>query len=234
MTNHQIQNADDATIQLKQKLIHYRSELTKVNRLLTDYQKHIKYLQSQKTSIEVIKEVEVPREVVKEIITEIEVEKTRVEVQAYFSYSTILAENMDKGREITILGNFIIKNIGNQPLSSPFVCIKITPSEQAKLSGKIVFKGSEDSKAGSLFASNVVEWEYVHENWRERIRENGEHWLRPITVQTIQPGEIVSFSQFDIMFTPSKDKKPLLVEGFAYFNEIQEGMAACNKIIINY
>ncbi|WP_227939406.1 gp58-like family protein [Alkalihalobacillus deserti] len=216
---------NDSIIQLQQKIIHYRSEISRYKQQLNSYEKQ---LQDNKKGYTQLKEAlekneNKPQE---------KVEESRIECQVYFSYSTILPKPEEEN--VLVIGSFILKNTGNQPLTTPIICIRVTPSEGGKLGGKIKLY-SRDKEDDRIFDESATEeWVYIHDNWREKIKNNGEHWLKPANQTTIDPGEQISFSNFDLTLSPPEIGNSIVVSGFAYCQELQQGGAALNQIIINY
>ncbi|WP_205628740.1 hypothetical protein, partial [Acinetobacter baumannii] len=78
------------------------------------------------------------------------------------------------------------------------------------------------------------EWDYVHTDWKERIKARGEHWLRPLHCDVIHPGDMLIFSSFDLSFSLPRDSRSVVVDGFVYCDEFPSGIAAANSIIINF
>ncbi|WP_096199120.1 hypothetical protein [Bacillus sp. FJAT-45350] len=220
--------AKDSTIQLKQKVIHYRSEVARYQNTLEQYKIKLKKkdenYQVLQNEIEKLKNKE-PE--VKEV--------TRIEVQPHFSYSLILPQLEDEQRDVIIMGNFICKNIGNTDVTNPVFCLKVEPYESTRLSGKIKLTPHKNNETDKLFEDSATEeWSYVHSNWKEKVNETGEHWIRPSHQTDISPGGQISFSNFNLTLSPPKKGSSIIVTGFVYFQEIQQGIPALNQIIVNY
>ncbi len=227
-STHQPRN--DTAIQLQQKMIHYRSEISRYQQLVEKYEKkleqgkqHVLLLQSE---IEDLKNKE-PE--IKEI--------TRIEIQPYFSYSLMLPQVGEEEKEIVIMGNFIIKNIGNLELTNPIICLKVQPHDSSSLSGKIKLFPTKDpiDDENRLFEEAATEeWIYLQEDWRKKVKETGEHWLRPAQQMELASGEQLSFSNFNLTLNPTEKNSSIVVTGFVYFQELQQGIPCLNKIIVNY
>ncbi|SDY17182.1 hypothetical protein SAMN05421736_101563 [Evansella caseinilytica] len=81
----------------------------------------------------------------------------------------------------------------------------------------------------SLFAS-VEEWVYAQNNWRETVKEKGEHWLAPLHVKALNPREKMIFSNFNLTIPSSGEHRQYIIEGFLYTKEFQQGIPALNTI----
>lgn len=216
----------DSVIHLKQQIIHYRSEISRLENELKDYEQKLnvcreKFNEQKKGSN------------LKENKKQGPFIESKICSQAHFSYTTILPES--KENEIMIIGNFILKNIGNTTLNTPIICIRISPAECGKLSGKIKYsqplKENEEIELYDELASE--QWIYIHENWKELTIKSGEHWLKPIHKTTLQPEEQMNFSNFTLLLSPLEDGGPIIVSGYVYFEELQQGVTSLNQIIVN-
>ncbi|WP_088103455.1 hypothetical protein [Halalkalibacter urbisdiaboli] len=219
----------DSPIQLQQKIIHYRSEVTRHKNLLEDVEKELEYYKRLyahlKESVNT-NEKDSRKQIVEEAIA----------AQAHFTYSTILPQLEEDEKNVDVIGNLVLKNIGNKALTTPIICLRVTPSESGNLSGKIKLYPSKRENEGEQIVEEIAseDWQYVHDNWRERVKEDGEHWLRPLHQTQIDPGDQISFSNFNLTLSPSEAGNSIVVNGFVYFQELQEGVPALNQIIINY
>ena len=68
------------------------------------------------------------------------------------------------------------------------ICIKITPIQSASLQGQII-PAKMVSSLGTKSMSGEKGWKYVYDDWRQRVKTNGEYWITPIQVFQIPPGE---------------------------------------------
>lgn len=262
----------DDSIQLKQRIIHFQSEIASYENKIKSlqailekekvrnsylqeklysleeeqvgiYLKEIHSLKEQLLQTEVALEEEKQRAAVlqKKVVTsetkkpeekeEILSPKPSPSIQAHFAYSLILPNFEEEDKETTIFGDFILKNNGTVPLHDIIVCIKITPIDAGNLSGKIATK----SKQSESYLPNTPEnnWQFLHDNWKEKIKENGEYWITYIDPEPIKPGETIYFSQFDIQIPIKESTKSTIVDGYVYSKEIPKGVFSLNKIIIN-
>jgi hypothetical protein len=255
----------DQQIQLQQKIIHYRSEISnyknKLKSLETElqkeklrnkylqeklhhaesinieqYEKKIAQLENQLLSSEVALE-EAHHQISnlkKSLYTDKQDKKSIssiVKLQAVFNYSLILPQTNDE-EDIVIIGDFIVSNIGTEPLQDMIMCIRITPKETGKLSGKITTKPLKEE---NVFISNqsTIEWIFVYENWREKIKNDGEYWIKPAQKRTLMPNEELRFSNFDIRIEKTKKINSTVIDGFVYCKEIPNGVPSLNSIVIN-
>ncbi|UOE92719.1 hypothetical protein [Alkalihalobacillus sp. LMS39] len=211
--------SQDSIIQLKQKIIHYRSEVSRYKQQLEDYEKRLQASEAKEQT---------------QVHIEEKTEEPRIDCQAYFSYSTILSNSKDE--DTMILGNFIIENTGNQPLTTPIICLQTLPADACVLSGKIKYhtRATDQDEGIILDETATEEWTYVHPNWQEKMKASSEHWLRPIHQTVIEPGEQLFFSNFSLLLTPIKDNHSIIMKGFVYSQEIQKGRSALNQIVLNY
>lgn len=157
-------------------------------------------------------------------------------VHSYFNYSLILPSLEEQERHILVLGNLMIKNLGTKEMTSPIVCIRISPVNAGILSGKISSNSNKNENDDFyLDESFGEEWEYAVSNWKEQIQKNGEFWLKPKNRESIGPnGEEVVFSNFDFTIKKPDSTNAVIIEAFFYAKEIPNGKPTLNKIIINF
>ncbi|MDE5412684.1 hypothetical protein [Alkalihalobacterium chitinilyticum] len=151
--------------------------------------------------------------------------------QAFFNYSVVLPEMEEAEKEVLIIGNFIIENISQETLHTPVICIRLKPAESGKLGGKI-----EGTLRNEMIvdASNSMEWQHLNSERKERVKQSGEYWLKPIDCEELASGDKLFFSNFDLTLKKPAEKNSVIIEGFVYFNELRQGVGALNKIIINF
>ncbi|USK34855.1 hypothetical protein LIT25_05755 [Bacillus sp. F19] len=257
-------NSGERSLQLQQQILHYRSELSRMQQLVNDAENQVKkelirnqYLQEKLNealhthtdqfekevfklekkvlTLEVALEEEKKRtaDLRKKILMQEDQAKPAViepvvQASAHFQASILLPQGEDDN--LTVFGDFILKNTGNQPLHQPIICIQITPLLFGSLSGKIILQRKmDDTKIYEDAANN--HWKHVHENWRERIRSDNQYWLQPLIDAPIKPNDHLVFSSFEISF-PKPDSRPITVNGFVYTKELQRGVPSLNKISI--
>ncbi|MEH7380587.1 hypothetical protein V7138_08915 [Bacillus sp. JJ1533] len=262
------------TIQLKQRIIHYHSEIASYeNKLMSlkqllekekirtqflherlfkveeeqiePFQREIISLKEKLLKYEVALEEEKKRanllqqKVISSKHTKDETidstinQKSSPQIQAYFAYSMLIPDQHEEQKEVVIIGDFILKNIGNEILRDIILCIKLSPIDAGTLSGKISLKSPKNDS--SIFAnSSDNNWEFLHDNWREKIKTNGEYWIKYTDSEPLKPEESIHFSQFDIRLPINETSKSVIVDGYVYCKEIPEGAFSLNKIIINF
>ena len=135
-------------------------------------------------------------------------------------------------KDYLIEGNLYIKNTGNRALMNPVICIKITPVQSASLQGQII-PPKMVSSLGTKSMSGDKGWKYVYDDWRERVKTNGEYWISPIQVLQIPPGETTMFN-FKINFEQPKEGKSITAQGFVYFQEEKKQFPSNNQISFSF
>jgi hypothetical protein len=257
----------DQQIQLQQKIIHYRSEISnyknklreleselkketlrnqylqkKLHHIQTEnieqYEKKIAALENQLLSYEVALEEEKTQfsELKKNLYLQKDNHHSQpiIKLQSFFNYSFLLPETETNEDELLIFGDFTMDNIGTEPLHEPMICIRIKPINAGKLSGKITTKPENTEENFLLAEHSSTEWAFVHENWRERIKNNGEYWLKPLYHSTLAPSELLQFHNFEIRARKTDDKSALVIEGYVYCKEFPKGIPSLNNIIVNW
>lgn len=143
----------------------------------------------------------------------------RLECIAYFTYSLHLAHNPEE--ESFCLGSFHIQNIGNQPLSNPFIHITLSQDAPFFLEGKLV------NNKMTLSKKLTGGWERMNDR-----ANRFEYHLRPIGKTSILPGETLSFSNFQLNWKPSSSYFGSMI-GTLFCDQHPEGVSALNSININ-
>lgn len=244
-------------IQLQQKLIYYRAEIAKyeqqVKALETElqkeklrneflleklhdvesvyvepYEKKIAELEQQLLSYEVaLEEAERQIQHLKKLKYTVQEDKKQavVKAQALFAYSTLLPETPEE--ETLVIGDFIIQNIGTEALQNLIVCLRVRPKLEAELSGKIATYSTRYDDPDS------IEWIFAYENWRERIKNDGEYWIKPIHLNKLLPNEELRLANMHIRIKKTANAPSTVIDGFVYGNELPNGIASLNSIIIN-
>lgn len=211
----------DMMIQWKQKILHYRSEIARLTQLLENYEK--KCQEKDATVQRLKRELEIAEQEKNEAL-----QKTTLKPFAFFHYATFLNEKM-------ILGNFIVENTGNIPLSSPVICLRISPKEAGKINGKIRFPNEKKEKTtASLQVYDdlaMEQWTWLDENWYKNVNEKGEYWLKASHVTTLWPNEQLRFTNFEFTLNEGQFSR-VTIDGYVYFPELPEGIRALNQITI--
>ncbi|TMW72955.1 hypothetical protein [Alteribacter natronophilus] len=211
--SYQQKKQDDSKLQLEQKILHYRSEISK-------YKQQIQELESRLTMRE-NPEKQSSRE-------KIEVKQEPViSAKAYFSHSVFLPrQEEEQDHQIHIIGHLTLENTGNQILHDPVFCFRTKPSSRINIGGKIRMRQQQER----TWLKPQEEWIYVQNDWREWVKTRGEHWLKPVHIDTVKPGERAVFTNFDITAEPGPEDEHLLIEGFCYTREMQKGISSVNTI----
>ncbi|QOY34195.1 hypothetical protein AWH56_015830 [Anaerobacillus isosaccharinicus] len=197
--------------ELRQKVIYYQSEAVKYKFLSEKYELLLSNaLQSKSLD--------------KEPVPEKKKAENKIDCTAYFNYSLI----QEKEANPFIYGSFVLKNTGNESLTTPIICIKVNTTQQIIIGGKI---GEVDGTEEKLINS-FEEWSYLHQDWRQKWNELGELWLKPKQTTEIKPGEKLVFSGFDITFHNAIRDKQVIIEGYCYFQQLTTGVKSLNKISI--
>lgn len=222
--NQHLHRNNDSLIQLQQKNIHYRSEISRLNLLIEEYEKQ---LQVSKENVERMSEqLQLVESEKNDALN-----KSVIKPVAFFNYSVILSDPSSDDEAI-VFGNFIIRNIGNVPLSYPVICLKITPSTVArKLGGKIRYNSitTETNEIQILEDAASEQWIFIDDDWKENVINKGEYWLKPTHKSIIPPNEEIHFSNFEFVIDLKKNRS-IKISGFAYFEQLTEGIAALNTI----
>ncbi|WP_246096898.1 hypothetical protein [Psychrobacillus soli] len=141
------------------------------------------------------------------------------DIISYFTYSLDISH--DPTQESLCLGSYHVKNIGNKSITNPYLCIKISKESPFSFSGKYVYEDFKQSLKGP------GGWQRINEKTNKE-----EYWLKPLGKSSIEPNEILSFSNFQITWSSEKSYGGSIM-GFTYSDQIEEGIAAVNPISLN-
>jgi hypothetical protein len=215
---------------LQKKLHHIQTEH------IEEYEKKIAYLENQLLSYEVALEEEKAqfRKLKENLSLQENLHHSQpiIKLQSFFNYSFLLPETNED--ELLLFGDFTLDNIGTEPLHEPMICIRIKPIRAGKLSGKITTKPLKTEENFLLAEPASTEWTFVHENWREIIKNNGEYWLKPVHHSLLAPSQLLQFHHFEIRASKTTEESALVVEGYAYCKEFPKGIPSLNNIIVNW
>ena len=128
---------------------------------------------------------------------------------------------MIPNRRAYVLDLTMYHNIGNQPITNPYICIKIPKESPFHFFGKYVYE-------------NFKQTLKVQEGW-QRINEKTnkeEFWLKPLGKPSIEPNETISFSNFQIKWSPTESYAGSIM-GFTYSDQLKDGIAVINPINLN-
>jgi len=189
------------------------------NEKIDSYQQEIKELQQKVLELEVELEEESTFQKIngKSIIKE-----KKLDFYSYFNYSVVFPT--EGGDSASIYSHFTIVNTGEEPLNDMVVCIKVMPVGAVTLSGQI-----SDPKllSGPGMERDDIKWVYAIEDWRKKIMERGEHWIRPINPQNLST---LTLNGLEITLDNYKPPIKCTIEAFIYFDATQSPTNSLNKI----
>jgi hypothetical protein len=257
---------NSSSLQLKQKILHYKSEIAIYQQKHLEYEEEINRLKKYQLLLkEKLKnngfiDIETYDEEIGKIRAELEnykqeleltkkyntelqekVEKIQlstpqpkvIDLQSIFTFTVILPDITDEVKEVVVVGNYIIKNLGIKKISNPVICLKVNPASSGSISGKIKQKVSNfDDKIIDQAVSQ--QWGYVHENWKERVRKDGEYWLKPLFTSELRPDEQLAFSNFTLSIQKPPKGNSVIIDGFVYSQEEPKGNPSQNQIVLNF
>ncbi|MFC7785298.1 hypothetical protein ACFQWC_12440 [Rossellomorea sp. GCM10028870] len=135
---------------------------------------------------------------------------------SYFTYTFNISYHLEK--EHMIIGTYHITNQGTEPITNPHICIKFSQEHPFQFSGKIL------SRTAKMPMKVPDAWDRMN-----NPEDKEEYWLKPSEDIIIQPGEKLSFSNFQLKWK-SHLTFTATVNGYAYSDEINEGVASLNQI----
>ncbi len=152
------------------------------------------------------------------LVQEIKVSKS-LQIICYFTYSFNISHM--RVNDNFCLGSFHMYNNGAKPLQNPYICIKLSSNSSFEFSGKYVYKDSKQK-------INLVDtWERINDP-----KDKQEYWLKPNNLQELNPLETLSFSDFQIKWSPESSYTGSVL-GFVYGDELKEGISALNQINVS-
>ncbi|MEI3614749.1 hypothetical protein [Pseudogracilibacillus sp. SO30301A] len=134
-------------------------------------------------------------------------------VFCYFDHSLIPEHESDSN---LIIGSIYVKNFSNEQKQRPLILIKVNSEDEFKFSGKYL---SEKQKNIQGF-----QWKRIN---LENLDQRNHFCFIPTSKEYLSSDETVSFQNFQINFPL---KSSIIVEGFVYFNESNDGVPASNSI----
>lgn len=152
---------------------------------------------------------------IKELIEKLDISKN-IKVISYFTSTFNISHNLEQ--ESLCMGSYHVYNIGNEPLINPSICIKLPENSLFSFSGRYAHEHFKPSLKGPN------EWMRTM-----NTKNKNEFWLKPIGKTTIEPNEIISFSNFQIKWSPNKAYEGSIT-GLTYCDQIQDGIAVVNPI----
>ncbi|WP_078381381.1 hypothetical protein [Sutcliffiella halmapala] len=248
-------------IMIQQQVIHYKAEISKfkdqIKELELDLEKEgirNKYLQARVKSLQnqhgistsnlinqlrkKVLHLEVSLEEEKKLSetlqqsTPMEIkstEKKETSFYGYFNYSIL--HPSDGETTLTIISDFNIVNVGDMEMEDVIICLKIMPINKIVFSGKISNPKLVQQTDQNRPAAN---WVYAIENWKDKIRMDGEYWIRSLQMPNIAPKENASFKSFEIHLERQDSPTKYTVEAFIYCKDNTIGLPSNNKIMIRF
>ncbi|TCP19511.1 hypothetical protein EV207_16216 [Scopulibacillus darangshiensis] len=142
----------------------------------------------------------------------------------YSDYAIILEEK----RHI-IRGDFVIENVGEEPLSTPMLCFRFNPGDTAVLKGRVYHIDDALAREGDI---DGVCWVFLDNDWAKESKERGEIWVHPLNKVSVDPGESLRLNDFQVP-VENQFYNHLSIEVFVYFQDIDYKVKAANQILIN-
>lgn len=180
-----------------------------------------------------IQSIEKELRMVKQAVAEIkrlpqQVLSDEICVVCYFTYSLLLPKA--EGQNGMVAGNFVIRNLGSSPLEHPYICLRVSPKEHVALSAKLGGGIQYDRRLNPL----VMEaWQYMNEEAENIAEEKGEFWLKPVHVSRIEPGQTLSFSNFQFQVGKREISTTYKADGFFFCQQLPNGVRALNHIVVH-
>jgi len=155
---------------------------------------------------------------IKKLVAELN-DPAKMNIISYFTYSLNISHEPEQ--ESLCLGSFHVRNMGSQAITNPYVCIKVSKDSPFSFSGKYVY----DNFKKSLKVADG--WERTNEK-----TDKDEFWLKPLGQTSIEPNETLSFSNFQITWSPEESYAGSIM-AFTYSDQLKDGIAVINPINLN-
>ncbi|MCH5586687.1 hypothetical protein MK805_17275 [Shimazuella sp. AN120528] len=153
-------------------------------------------------------------------------------MEVCFDYQIVFPTSEED--DYLVLGNMYLKNTGMGALPDPHICIQVPPSSHIQLKGQIIPPQMVDTAGVQSFSGDsAVGWTYVDEDWRNKVKELGEYWVRSIQPLIIKPGETIPFSNFQLS-VPRDSSGDIMIEGFVHYKGLNLQYPAANKIALSF
>lgn len=153
----------------------------------------------------------------KETIVKLKEQKTNY--ISYFTYSSNIAHHLQSDN--MCLASYHIKNIGDNPIKNPEIILKLSEACPFSFHGKYINSGSRipsKLKNGWIRLNDTATSQEFH--------------LKPVEDTVILPGEMLTFSSFQITWKPSEEYSGSIT-GYTYSSDMTDGIAALNSINIS-
>lgn len=137
-------------------------------------------------------------------------------VISYFTASLNISH--DTEQESLCLGNYHIRNIGNEPLTNLYFCIKLPENSPFTFSGQYVYEHFSENLKRS------ANWERMNDRANKE-----EFWLKPLNFESLEPNETIVFPNFQLKWENSASYVGTIT-GVTYCDQLQEGVPVINPI----
>ncbi|MGN7407724.1 hypothetical protein [Sporosarcina sp. SAFN-010] len=138
---------------------------------------------------------------------------------SFFTYSSNIAHHLQSDN--MCLASYHIKNIGNNPIKNPEIILKISEGCPFSFHGKYINPGSR--------IPSKLKNGWIRLNDPSALHE---FHLKPSEDTIIFPGEMLTFSSFQITWKPSEEYSGSIT-GYTYTDQRTDGVAALNAINIS-
>lgn len=138
---------------------------------------------------------------------------------SYFTYTMNISHEISV--ENMIIGTYHIINIGNKPITNPYICLKLSTNSPFQFSGKYLNKNS------NLSLKTNDAWERLNDQSNKE-----EYWLKPIGKESIAPSQMISFPNFQVRWLSTESYSGNIM-GFTYCDQKKEGIPSINQINVS-
>jgi hypothetical protein len=151
----------------------------------------------------------------------------------YFDYQVVVPDSDTD--PYLIFGSMVMKNTGRSDLIDPIICLQVNPTEGAQLKGQIVPPKMADTLAVQGFnGDSATGWRYLEDDWMKKVKERGEYWICPIQPLRIAPGEMESFSNFQLSVPKPEKGRTITIQGILFFKDGNFQVPTSNRITISF
>lgn len=151
---------------------------------------------------------------------------------AWFRYSVVMPQR--EGEPILVVGCLDVKNTGTESLHDPVVLLRMTPPNTGTFSSRVLDPQGLTVKGVYTARGTPTGWVYVHEDWQERARSSGEYWIRLHAARPLEPGAWLRVDALQWQLPQQPPGTQACLEGFVYFQEKRDGIAAGNSIALSF
>ncbi|MCG7314347.1 hypothetical protein MHL30_14430 [Priestia flexa] len=224
-----INDKDTELEELEKELYQLKNEYSEQAIIIESLKERISRKQPIIEEKVVEKIIEKPVEKVVEKRVEVKVDRFQAtDVISYFQHSVLMPTPDEE--EMMILGTAVVMNQTGKPLVSPVICLKVKPQENVSLTGKVV---DESEIEASNLPASALQWQYAHPKWREKIKQDGEYWIRPTRSAQLVPNQPMRFESFQLLIPKELSESFVIVEGYFYSEEWKQGIPFLNKIVLS-